>query len=131
VRRRSYCVSRIAYIVFRIAFSDFRHIFSLGNVTSPVYIICGGYSLTFGTKSESSRARSDVCETPTGTESKSAARGHIGTPLKRSVASGQLSDILNCLKDCCQWPISRISYPVLSVKTYNNMLSPSKLWTLI
>ena len=48
----------------------FLHIFSLGNVTSPVYIVCGDYSLMFGTKSKSSRACSDVCEMPTGTESK-------------------------------------------------------------
>jgi len=47
-------------------------------------IVCSGCTLTFGTKSESSRACSDVCETPTGTESKSAARGRIETPLKRS-----------------------------------------------
>jgi len=66
------------------SFCIFLHIFSLGNVTSPVYIVCGGYSLTFGTKSKSSRACSDVCETPTGTKSKSTARGRIETPLKRS-----------------------------------------------
>ena len=27
---------------------------------------------------------------------------------------------------CCQWPISRISYPVFSVKTYNNLLEESR-----
>ena len=64
----------------------------------------------FGTKSESSRACSDVCETPTGTESKSAARGRIGTHLKRSVISDQLSDI----------------FSILTVKPYNNLLGESK-----
>jgi len=38
-----------------------------------------------------------VYGTLTRTESKSAARGRIGTALKRSVASDQLSDIWNCL----------------------------------
>ena len=77
-------------------------------MTSPVYIICGGYSLTFGTKSESSRACSEVCETPTGTESKSAARGRIETPLKRSVVKIIL--------------LNKIS--VIGRKTYNIMLDP-------
>ena len=76
------------------SFCIFQHIFSLGNVTSTVYIVCGGCTLTFGTKSESSRVRSDVCVTPTGTESKSAARGYIGTPLKRSVVNGQFQEYL-------------------------------------
>jgi len=37
------------------------------------------------------------CVTLKGTESKYAARGRIGTALKRSVAGDHLSDIWNCL----------------------------------
>ena len=101
------------------SFCIFRLIFSLGNVSSPVYIACGGYTLTFGTKSKSSRACSDVCEMPTGTESKSDdMKGRRLAPALRY----RDSDYSVFPHFCCQWPISRISYPVFSVKAYNNLL---------
>ena len=68
-----------------------------------------------------------ICGTPTGTESKSAARGRIGTALKRSVASDQLSDIWNCLNTV------NTHIPVLSVKTYHILLASKlqKTWKIL
>ena len=69
--------------------------FSIENPPVTGYISGSVDIFVFGAKGEAFSDVPAVCGAPTGTESKSAARGRIGTALERSVVSFELFGIVS------------------------------------